>query len=138
MSQFEDLQACYLKLRKHASHEGLLTNGRTPNGHGPDIFNTGISVCPWLCKAMPSPALHMSVSESGLAARYCSESDPGDSAPHELGMANGNGNATGAVVSSDGLSEFSRMLSVFINCSKLKASNPPKPCLRPQPQTDIS
>ena len=41
MSQFEDLQACYLKLRKHASQEGPHANGRTPNGHGPDIPNTG-------------------------------------------------------------------------------------------------
>ena len=44
MSQFEDLQACYLKLRKHASQDGPHTNGRTPNGHGPDTLKTGILV----------------------------------------------------------------------------------------------
>ena len=60
--------------------------------------------------------------------------DPGDAASHDLGMANGS--ATGAVMSSGGLSEFSRMLSVFINCSKLKASSLPTPCLRLQLQAD--
>ena len=47
MSQFEDLQACYLKLRKHASQEGPHANARTPNGHGPDILKTGalVSLC---------------------------------------------------------------------------------------------
>ena len=44
MSQFEDLQACYLKLRKHAPQEGPHANGRTPNGHAPDISNTGTAV----------------------------------------------------------------------------------------------
>ena len=37
-------------------------------------------------------------------------------------------------MSSGGLSEFSRMLSVFINCSKLKASALLTPCLSPQLQ----
>ena len=49
-----------------------------------------------------------------------------------------NGYATGAVMSSGGLSEFSRMLSVFINCSKLKASALPNPSSGPQLQTNIS
>ncbi len=31
---------------------------------------------------------------------------------------------TGAVMGSGGLSEFSRMLSVFVNCSKLKVRQP--------------
>lgn len=39
------------------------------------------------------------------------------------GDADGAEGATGAVISSGGLSEFSRMLSVFINCSKLKVSS---------------
>ena len=39
-------------------------------------------------------------------------------------------------MSSGGLSEFSRMLSVFINCSKLKASALPTPCLMPWLQAD--
>ena len=54
---------------------------------------------------------------------------------HELGMANGH--ATTAVMDSGGLSEFSRMLSVFINCSKLKASALLPPSLRPQLQADF-
>ena len=44
MSQFEDLQACYLKLRKHASQDGPHANGRTPNGHASDVPNTGTAV----------------------------------------------------------------------------------------------
>ena len=50
--------------------------------------------------------------------------DPGDSASHARGVANGDTDmgerCTGAIMSPGGLSEFSRMLSVFINCSKLK------------------
>ena len=47
--------------------------------------------------------------------------DPEDAASHDLGMANGS--ATGAVMSSGGLSEFSRMLSVFTHCSRLRVSH---------------
>lgn len=59
--------------------------------------------------------------------RLDNSAEPGDSASHARGMANGDAEgaerATGAVISSGGLSEFSRMLSVFINCSKLKVSS---------------
>lgn len=34
VSQFEDLQACYLKLRKQGPGDGVAMNGRMANGNG--------------------------------------------------------------------------------------------------------
>ena len=42
VSQFEDLQACYLKLRKQGPDSGsAVANGKMPNGHA-----TGRAACP--------------------------------------------------------------------------------------------
>ncbi len=119
VSQFEDLQACYLSLRRAANgSSGDLAaqqdGAPAANGHANGGDAAG--------------------SRGSAAAMHAEEPEQAGGSGGEGPVANGSAGGSqdrqvvargerplGAVIERNGFAEFSRMLSVFTHCSKLKA-----------------
>ncbi|KAK9916220.1 hypothetical protein WJX75_000186 [Coccomyxa subellipsoidea] len=121
VSQFEDLQNCYMKLRRGES--GALSANRAGQPGAADANGAGPS---------QHPPTRLQITANGAEE----QKDEGDEAEELVSMrqmaAGGNVNArklelvqqgetaVGPLLAPGGLAEFSRMLSVFTHCSKLK------------------
>ena len=116
VSQFEDLQAAYLSLRRGMPH----SNGATPAANG--AASDAAPAVGGENGAAPGSAPRNGESSNGAAG------GPGGAQGGEL-VCKGD-RRLGAVLSSSGFAEFSRMLSVFTHCSKLKVRGLSLPACR--------
>lgn len=122
VSQFEDLQACYLNLRRaestaaselraeHAQQQQLTANG-TGALCGADALGPASG---------RAPADGGGRSGLAAAANGAAAAANGPAQPAGMELARKGDQSLGPVLDTGGLAEFSRMLSVFTHCSKLK------------------
>ena len=119
-AQFEDLQSCYLQLRRCG--RPAPADGATPSA---SAATTGAAAACASGAAEPAagkPSDGAAAAAAGVSsmAAALGEGAAGTGAAVVTAAAGGAG-PVGAVLASGGLAEFSRMLSVFTHCSKLRA-----------------
>lgn len=109
VSQFEDLQACYLSLRRSGSASSSAAAPRAPNGAAGEERGA----------ASPDGTQQNQQQEQQAPGQEIALRANGHPGSQEL--ASKGEQRLGPVLAGDGFAEFSRMLSVFTHCSKLKA-----------------
>ena len=113
-AQFEDLQSCYLQLRRCGRPPPA--DGCTPSGSAATVGAGAAAVA-----AATSRDGATAVSEGvNSAVDAPAEGACGMGAAAAAVAAVGGTGPVGPVLASGGLAEFSRMLSVFTHCSKLR------------------
>ena len=121
-SQFDDLQQCYLRLRKPEAAPQAA--GKAAGDSAGPIAGPPGNGAPSTSK--PGGSEPAAVPKDSGAAPAEADPERASSAPPANGAAKpgeeGADHPEGAVSTSSGLAEFSRMLSVFTHCGKLKVA----------------
>jgi len=123
-TQFEDLQSCYLQLRRcrraaagaSAAGSDAGAPGASPACSGGD----GGGVDAVAVEAVAGASSQDRLGAEDVAQPAAAAGAPGAAAAAGAPGAAGGAGTVGAVLASGGLAEFSRMLSVFTHCSKLR------------------
>ena len=122
VSQFEDLQACYLSLRRGAAAAAGGSSGDLAAADEPSAAENGFANG---TAGSNGSAAHAEPDQAGGSGNGHAAAMEGVGGPeggdHERQLVSRGERPLGAVMQRNGFAEFSRMLSVFTHCSKLKA-----------------